>query len=89
MLQDLGGNTEIVCGTGYVSYYIDGPSRSINCTNADNNVYFRPLLPEGLSYNNGIISGSPEELHQLSRFSVIGMMDSGILFITCSSSYMY
>ena len=54
-----------------------GTSASITCSNPTRTVTISPVLPTGLSYSNGVISGTPSEPSPYTTYTITANRDRG------------
>ena len=54
-----------------------GTSANITCSSSNRNAAISPVLPTGLSYSNGVISGTPSEPSPYTTYTITTNRDRG------------
>ena len=70
----------ISCGTDQ-NIVATGESASIRCTTTSRTASISPVLPDGLRYANGVISGTPSEPSPYTTYTITSGRDSGTFVI--------
>ena len=79
----------ITCGSGNTPYQTNGEPRYYTCTNVTGGATFKPSLPKGLTFVEGVIKGTPEESFDTIRIHIKSDGKWGDWFISCMFSFFY